>query len=112
MNGNGDIDKNMFSHPGKSIVIGVVFEVTLAKDQFRVDIRKYSLSHRAINEWSKLSTDCVNESSVNIFKIKVDTYLRRAGYTKMKLHCPRAIWAFVLDGNLVKSCYIMTVATG
>ena len=32
------------------------------------------------NEWNKLSTDCVTASSVNIFKNKVDTYLRRAGY--------------------------------
>ena len=28
-----------------------------------------------------LSTDCVTSSSVNIFKNKVDTYLRRADYT-------------------------------
>ena len=34
----------------------------------------------SINEWNKLSTDCVTASSVNMFKNKVDTYLRRAGY--------------------------------
>ena len=33
-----------------------------------------------LNEWNKLSTDCVTASSVNVFKNKVDTYLRRAGY--------------------------------
>ena len=33
-----------------------------------------------IIEWNKLSTDCVTASSVNMFKNKVDTYLRRAGY--------------------------------
>ena len=43
-------------------------------------IRKHSFSHRTINEWNKLSTDCVTASSVNMFKNKVDTYLRRAGY--------------------------------
>ena len=43
-------------------------EVKLVKDQCRLDIRKYSFSQRTINEWNKLSTDCV-------------TYLRRAGYT-------------------------------
>ena len=42
---------------------------------------KYSFSQRTINEWNKLSTDCVNVSSVNMFKNKVDTYLRRADYT-------------------------------
>ena len=46
-----------------------------------MDIRKYSFSHRTINEWNKLSTDCVSASSVNMFKNKVDTYLRRADYT-------------------------------
>ena len=51
-------------------------EVTLIKDQCRLDIRKYSFSQRTINEWNNLSTDCVNASSVNMFKNKVDTYPR------------------------------------
>ena len=55
-------------------------EVKLVKDQCRLDIRKHSFSQRTINEWNKLSTDCVTVSSVNMFKNKVDTYLRRAGY--------------------------------
>ena len=50
-------------------------EVTLVKDQCRLDVRKYLFSHRTINEWNKLSTDSVTA------KNKVDTYLRRAGYT-------------------------------
>ena len=49
-------------------------EVKLVKDQCRL------FSQRTINEWNKLSTDCVTASSVNMFKNKVDTYLRRAGY--------------------------------
>ena len=49
---------------------------------------------------------------VRDLKNKVDTYLRRTNYTKIKksvlsisqwLPCPLAIWAFALDGNLVKS---------
>ena len=55
-------------------------EVKLVKDQCRLDIRKHSFSQRTINEWNKLSTDSVTASSVNMFKNKVDTYLRRAGY--------------------------------
>ena len=51
------------------------------KDQCRLDIKKYSLSHRKINEWNKLSTDCVTANSVNMFKNKVDTHLRGADYT-------------------------------
>ena len=54
--------------------------VKLVKDQCRLDIRKHSFSQRTINEWNKFSTDCVTASSVNMFKNKVDSYLRRAGY--------------------------------
>ena len=49
-------------------------EIALVKDQCRLDIRKYSFSQRAVNEWNKLYTDCVNASSMNMFKSKVDTY--------------------------------------
>ena len=45
------------------------------KDQCRLDIINYALSHRTINEWNKLSTDCVNASSVNMVKNKIGKYL-------------------------------------
>ena len=54
--------------------------VTLAKKQCRLDIR-YSFSQRTVNEWNRLSADCVGASSVNIFKSKINIYLRRAVYT-------------------------------
>ena len=41
-------------------------EVTLVKDQCRLDIRKYSFSQRATHEWNQLS-DGVNASSVSTF---------------------------------------------
>ena len=79
LNGYGNIDRNMFFSLKKdSRTRG--HEVKLVKDQCRLDIRKHSFSQRTINEWNKLSTDCVTASSVNMFKNKVDTYLRRAGY--------------------------------
>ena len=44
---------------------------TLVKKQSRLDVtRKYSFSQRTINVWSKLSTDCVHASSVNIIMFK------------------------------------------
>ena len=46
-----------------------------------LDMRKYSFSQRGINEWNKLSNECVNASSVNMFKNRIDKYLIRAGYT-------------------------------
>ena len=80
LNGYEIIDRNMFCSLMKdSRTRG--HEVKLVKDQCRLGIRKYSLSQRAIHEWNKLSTDCITASSVNMFKNKVDTYLRRAGYT-------------------------------
>ena len=51
-------------------------EVTLLKDQCRLDFTKYSFSQRRVNEWNKLSTDCITASSVNMFKNKLDTYQR------------------------------------
>ena len=79
LNGYENIARNMFFSLNKdSRTRG--HEVKLAKDQCRLDIRKHSFSQRTINEWNKLSTDCVTASSVNMFKNKVDTYLRRAGY--------------------------------
>ena len=54
---------------------------TLAKKQYRLDIRHFSFSQRTVNKWNRLSGDCVGASSVNIFKNKIDIYLRLAGYT-------------------------------
>ena len=79
LNGYENIYRNMFFSLKKdSRTRG--HQVKLVKDQCRLDIRKHSFSQRTINEWNKLSTDCVTASSVNMFKNKVDTYLRRAGY--------------------------------
>ena len=79
LNGYENIDRNMFFSLKKdSRTRG--HEVKLVKDQCRLDIRKHSFSQRTIHERNKLSTDCVTASSVNMFKNKVDIYLRRAGY--------------------------------
>ena len=63
-----NIDRNIFSLKKDNRTRG--HEVTLVKDQCRLDIRKYSFSQRSINEWNRLSTDCVTASSM--FKNKVD----------------------------------------
>ena len=54
------------------------------KKQSRLDVRKYSFSQRTINVWNKLSTDCVHATSVNVFKNRIDKYLVKAGYTKIR----------------------------
>ena len=42
--------------------------ITLAMKQCRQDIRKFKCSQRTVNEWNRLSADCVGASSVNMFK--------------------------------------------
>ena len=69
LNGYENIDRNIFFTVKEERTRG--HGVTLAKKQCRLDIRK----------WNRLSADCVGASSVNIFKNKIDIYLRRAGYT-------------------------------
>ena len=46
-------------------------KAALVKEQCRLDMRMYSFSQRVINEWNKLSNDCVNAISVNIKKKKL-----------------------------------------
>ena len=70
------------------------------------------------NEWNKLPNDCVNASSVNMFKNRIDRYLIRAGYTwencctldklmasLSTCHLELVVW----DGNLVKYCLLRII---
>ena len=69
LNGYENIDRNVFSSLKKDNRTRG-HEVTLVKEVYI-----------EINEWNKLSTDCVTASSLNVFKNKVDTYFRRTDYT-------------------------------
>ena len=40
-------------------------EATLAMDQYKLDIRKFSFS-QTVNEWNGLSADCEDASSVSV----------------------------------------------
>ena len=53
----------------------------LAKEQSRLDVRKYSFSQRTINVWNKLSAECVHASSLNMFTNGIGKYFAKAGYT-------------------------------
>ena len=72
-----NIDRNVFSLKKDNRTRG--HDITLVKDQCRLDIRKYSFSQRTISEWNKLSTDCVTANSVNVFKNKVDRHVSQEG---------------------------------
>ena len=68
--GYEDIDRNtFFKLKEDSRTRG--HKAALVKEHCRLDMRKYSFSQRVIIEWNKLSNDCVNASSVNMFKIKL-----------------------------------------
>ena len=79
LNGCENIDRNVFF----SVRYGKRTRghgITLAKKQCRLDIEKLSFSQRPVHEWNILSADCVDASSVNMFKNKIDIYVRMAGY--------------------------------
>ena len=95
VNGYEDVDRNMFFKLKESSRTRG-HKAALVKEQCRLDMRKYSFSQRVINKWNKLPNDCVNASSVNMFKNIIDRYLIRAGYTQMiKLLDPRLANGFL-----------------
>ena len=47
----------------------------LEKPRARLDLRKYSFSHRVVNEWNKLPEHVVKAESVNTFKNRYDNYI-------------------------------------
>ena len=97
LNGYDNIDIHLFTHKKDSRT-----REHEVKDQCRLDISKYSFSQRTLNEWNKLSTDCVNASSVNMFKNKIDKgymYMNAGLSINLWLSCPLDIYV-----SLVKSC--------
>ena len=80
VNGYEDVDRNMFFQLKESSRTRV-HKAALVKEQCRLNMRKHSFLQRVINEWNKLPNDCVNASSVNMFKNRIDIYVIRAGYT-------------------------------
>ena len=83
VNGYENVDRNMFLKLKEGNRTRGQ-KAALVKEQCRLDMRKYSFSQSVINEWNKLPNDCVNASSVNMFKHRIDRYLMRAGYTSMQ----------------------------
>ena len=80
LNGYENIDSNIFFEIKESKITRG-HNYTLLKKQSRLDVIKYFFPQRTINVWNNLSTDCVQASSVNMFKNKIYKYLVKAGYT-------------------------------
>ena len=69
----------------------------LVKERCKLDIRKYAFSQRTINEWNRLAGECVNATSVNMFKNKIDNYFKRSGYV--------SLWARSITGHSISQCH-------
>ena len=66
--------------------------MALAKEQCKLNIRKYVFSQLTIHVWNSLAGECVNATSVNMFKNnKIDNYSKRYGYVYM--------WAMSITGH-------------
>ena len=48
--------------------------LALVKSHSRLDKRKYTFSQRVVNDWNELPEECINATSVNMFKNKIDQY--------------------------------------
>ena len=51
----------------------------LIKPRNRLNIRKFSFSHRVIDEWNRLPGEVVNSVSLNEFKTRLDNYFKLVG---------------------------------
>ncbi|KAJ8039177.1 hypothetical protein HOLleu_16814 [Holothuria leucospilota] len=51
----------------------------LVKCFARLDIRKFSFSHRVVNEWNSLPEWVVNSTSVQCFKVNTDKFFHKCG---------------------------------
>ena len=70
---NEGLNKDMFFRiKNDSITRG--HSLALVKSHSRLDIRKYTFSQRVVNDWNKLPEECINATSVNMFKNKIDQY--------------------------------------
>ena len=73
MHGYEGLNKDMFFRiKNDSITRG--HSLALVKSHSRLDIRKYTFSQRVVNDWNKLPEECINATSVNMFKNNIDQY--------------------------------------
>ncbi|KAJ8045519.1 hypothetical protein HOLleu_08544 [Holothuria leucospilota] len=51
----------------------------LVKCFARLNIRKFSFSHRVVNAWNSLPEWVVNSTSVHCFKVNIDKFFHKCG---------------------------------
>ena len=65
--------------------------LTILKQHFRLNVRKYFFTHRVVNTWNKLSEDTVNSKTVISLKNHIDPWFKqhRGLYiSQRRLHAP------------------------
>jgi hypothetical protein len=76
MTGKENIDRNeIFTCSETTRTRGHNMKLYLPK--VRLNIRKFSFSHRVINEWNQLPQEAVSAPTINSFKNHVDRHLHR-----------------------------------
>ena len=65
---------NLNQLPRSSTLRGHNYKIT--KNRFHKDLGKFSFKNRTINTWNKLPQHIINSESINIFKNKIDVYLK------------------------------------
>ena len=76
-NGYEGLDKLEFFRLNPRISRGHKFKII--KPRARLDIKKYSFSHRVVEHWNNLPAMAVESDSINCFKGHVDRYLCNVG---------------------------------
>ena len=71
------IDINNFFELHVGIARG--HKLKLYKMRVNKDIGKFSFRNRVVNEWNNLPDNVIDSDSVNIFKNRLDHYLRTVG---------------------------------
>ena len=73
MHGYEGLNKDMFFRI-KNDISNLEWLFTKARLCPLVMLRKYTFSQRVVNDWNKLPEECINATSVNMFKNKIDQY--------------------------------------
>jgi ribonuclease P/MRP protein subunit RPP40 len=77
-NGYEDIDPGKF-FPQNNTVETRGHNWKIFKKLSKLDIRKYSFTQRVVNYWNDLPENVVSATSINIFKNRLDDYMRHMG---------------------------------